>query len=178
MRYIPLTNADREAMLRTIGAASVEELFSTIPAAVRRKTPPDLPASRNEQELQKYFQDLAHRNEPAPTHGWLSFLGGGAYEHFIPTVVDALAIRRPEWLRDEPVLYACGPEQLLGAAAALAAAHGLGCQVSLEGIYGCGLGLCRGCAVPLREEPRYLMQCVEGPVVDAHRIDWERYLHE
>jgi dihydroorotate dehydrogenase electron transfer subunit len=92
------------------------------------------------------------------------------------TVVDALE-KRPAWWSDDPVLYVCGPERLLAAAAAFAASRGLPCQVSLEGVYACGLGLCRGCAVPLRGETRYLMQCVEGPVVDAARIDWERMPH-
>ena len=89
------------------------------------------------------------------------------------TIVDGLR-NRPEWLRDRPVLYACGPERFLAATAHLAADHDVACQVSLEAVYGCGLGLCRGCAVPLRGESRYLMQCIEGPVLDASRIDWER----
>lgn len=89
------------------------------------------------------------------------------------TIVEGLK-NRPEWLRDTPVIYACGPERFLAATAALAADHDLDCQVSLEAVYGCGLGLCRGCAVPLRGESRYLMQCIEGPVLDASRVDWER----
>lgn len=93
---------------------------------------------------------------------------------FQGTVLDALAAGRPEWLADDPVLYVCGPEALLAAAAEFASARGLTAQVSLEGTYGCGLGLCRGCAVPLAGESRYLMQCAEGPVVDAARIDWAR----
>jgi len=88
-------------------------------------------------------------------------------------IVEALK-SRPEWLRDKPVIYACGPERFLAATAALTAENDLECQVSLEAVYGCGLGLCRGCAVPLRGESRYLMQCIEGPVVDASRIDWGR----
>ncbi len=97
---------------------------------------------------------------------------------FQGTVIAALEARRPEWLADGGALYVCGPEVLLEAAAALAARHGLDAQVSLEGVYGCGLGLCRGCAVPLRDEPRFLMQCIEGPVVDAARVDWDRMPHE
>jgi len=89
------------------------------------------------------------------------------------TIVEALKTRS-EWFHDNPVLYACGPERFLAATAQLAAEHKLDCQVSLEAVYGCGLGLCRGCAVPLRGESRFLMQCTEGPVVDASRIDWER----
>jgi len=93
------------------------------------------------------------------------------------TIVEALE-RGGRWLEDGPALYACGPERFLAATAALASARDLPCQVSLEGVYACGLGLCRGCAVPLRGEARYLMQCTEGPVIDAARVDWERMPHE
>jgi dihydroorotate dehydrogenase electron transfer subunit len=92
---------------------------------------------------------------------------------FRGTIVQALE-DRPEWLAEGSVLYACGPERFLAATAHLAAVRGFACQVSLEGVYGCGLGLCRGCAVPLKDEARYLMQCVDGPVLDAARIDWAR----
>lgn len=93
MRYIPLTNADREAMLGDIGLKSVDDLFSSIPSTVRRKSPPDLPPAKGEQELQDYFRSLAIRNEAVPSRGWLSFLGAGAYEHFVPAVVDSIAGR-------------------------------------------------------------------------------------
>lgn len=97
---------------------------------------------------------------------------------FSGNVLDALAAERPGWLAGEPVLYACGPEALLAATGSFAARRGLGAQVSLEAVYGCGLGLCRGCAVPLAGEDRFLMQCIEGPVIDASRVDWERMPHE
>jgi dihydroorotate dehydrogenase electron transfer subunit len=93
------------------------------------------------------------------------------------TVVEALQAQS-SWLADGGVLYACGPERFLAATAALAERSGLPCQVSLEGVYACGLGLCRGCAIPLKGERRFLMQCIEGPVVDASRIDWERMADE
>lgn len=92
-------------------------------------------------------------------------------------VVEGLAGHRAAWLHPGAAVYACGPERFLHAAAGLAADRGIPSQVSLEGVYGCGLGLCRGCAVPLRDEDRYLMQCIEGPVVDGARVDWERWLH-
>jgi len=96
---------------------------------------------------------------------------------FRGTIIDALEDRK-EWMEDGAALYACGPERFLAATAALAERHQLACQVSLEGVYACSLGLCRGCAVPLKGESGFLMQCTEGPVVDASRIDWERMPHE
>jgi dihydroorotate dehydrogenase electron transfer subunit len=94
---------------------------------------------------------------------------------FHGTVVEALERERPEWLAGNPALYACGPGPFLESVARMTERRALACQVSLEGLYGCGLGLCRSCAVPLRGESRYLMQCVEGPVVDAARVDWDRW---
>lgn len=96
---------------------------------------------------------------------------------FRGTIIEALEEHK-EWIEDDAVLYGCGPERFLAATAALAKRHQLACQVSLEGVYACGLGLCRGCAVPLVGETRFLMQCTEGPVVDASLIDWERMPHE
>ncbi|HVP39953.1 MAG TPA: hypothetical protein VMS93_12295 [Candidatus Saccharimonadales bacterium] len=74
-----------------------------------------------------------------------------------------------------PALFACGPMGLLGATAALAREAGLEAHVSVEAPMPCGVGVCRGCAVPLAApaEPRYAMACEDGPVFDARRIDWE-----
>ncbi|MFH1263413.1 MAG: aminomethyl-transferring glycine dehydrogenase subunit GcvPA [Pseudomonadota bacterium] len=92
MRYIPLTGADREAMLREIGVQSIDDLFRSIPASSRKKSAPELPAAKTESELLGYFHALAQKNLPNGEK-WLSFLGGGAYDHFVPTIVDALSSR-------------------------------------------------------------------------------------
>jgi glycine dehydrogenase subunit 1 len=92
--YIPLTDEDRRAMLATIGASSIDELFAEIPAD-HRDPALDLPAAMSEPELMRELQQLAARNRSA---GELpSFLGAGAYRHFIPSVVDHI-IRRGEFL--------------------------------------------------------------------------------
>ncbi len=92
--YIPLTDEDRRAMLATIGASSIDELFAEIPAE-HRDPALDLPPAMSEPELMRELQQLAARNRSA---GELpSFLGAGAYRHFIPSVVDHI-IRRGEFL--------------------------------------------------------------------------------
>ncbi len=93
MRYIPLTDADRKAMLAAIGVSSTEELFSSIPRDIRRRQPLDLPPAMTEAEIRSYFSALSRRNEATPVNNWHSYLGGGCYEHFIPSVVDAIASR-------------------------------------------------------------------------------------
>ncbi len=91
MRYIPHTPADIAAMLGTIGAGSLEELFAEVPGSVRLGRPLQLPEPLAEGELLRALKELAARNATAESH--LSFLGGGAYPHFIPAAVDQLISR-------------------------------------------------------------------------------------
>jgi glycine dehydrogenase subunit 1 len=91
LSYVLNTAADQQAMLAQIGVASVEDLFASIPAAVRLKKPLRVPPALTEIELQQHVQALAGRNQPADAA--VCFLGGGSYDHFIPAVVDAVAGR-------------------------------------------------------------------------------------
>ena len=94
-RYTSATDADREAMLERIGAASIDELFADIPASMRLDRPIDLPAGKPEQEVYGYLRDLAARNTSAEDE--ITFLGAGMYDHYVPALVDAL-ISRSEFL--------------------------------------------------------------------------------
>jgi glycine dehydrogenase subunit 1 len=91
LSYILSTADDKRAMLEAIGAASVSELFANIPPEVRRDRPLDIPPALGEIELTRHMQALASRNRSAADT--VCFLGGGAYDHFIPAVVDAVAGR-------------------------------------------------------------------------------------
>jgi glycine dehydrogenase subunit 1 len=89
--YLALTEADREAMLETIGVSSVEELFADLPAGVRLARELELPPALSEQELTAYFESLAAEN--AHVGAELSFLGAGMYDHYVPAIVDAVLQR-------------------------------------------------------------------------------------
>ncbi|MGN6379076.1 MAG: iron-sulfur cluster-binding protein [Gaiellales bacterium] len=65
-------------------------------------------------------------------------------------------------------VYACGPDPMLQAVAALCAEHGVACQLAMEAPMACGFGACYGCAVRIDGELKRL--CVEGPVVEASRV--------
>jgi glycine dehydrogenase subunit 1 len=91
MSYLLNTPQDRQAMLEAIGARSVDELFAGIPASLRLQRPLQVPPALSELELSQHMQALASRNAHAGRE--LCFLGGGSYDHFIPSVVDALAGR-------------------------------------------------------------------------------------
>jgi glycine dehydrogenase subunit 1 len=90
MPFVPLTAAEKRAMLDRVGVGSVDELFSIIPSEVRFPRL-DLPAGRSELAVSRAVRGLAAENRPA---GELAcFLGAGTYYHYIPSAVGALANR-------------------------------------------------------------------------------------
>src|SRR5262245_12485128 len=91
LSYVLNTGPDQKAMLDKIGAASLEELFSFIPAGVRLNRPLQVPPGLCEIDLQQHMTQLARSNQSADDA--VCFLGGGSYDHFIPAVVDAIAGR-------------------------------------------------------------------------------------
>jgi glycine dehydrogenase subunit 1 len=94
-RYTSATDADREAMLREIGIASIEELFGEIPAELRLSRPLALPPGLSESECSDHLSSLAERNASAEEE--TCFLGAGMYDHYAPAIVDAIT-QRSEFL--------------------------------------------------------------------------------
>jgi glycine dehydrogenase subunit 1 len=95
MRYLPLSDTDRAAMLGVIGAADIDALFADVPISARLAGPVDLPAHAGELEVERALMALAGRNTPAGSVP--SFVGAGAYRHHVPASVDHL-IQRSEFL--------------------------------------------------------------------------------
>lgn len=95
MRYLPLTDADRRAMLEVVGVESLDALFREIPESARLPGPPALPKGLGEIEVERMFARMAARNLDAGSAP--SFLGAGAYRHPVPAAVDHL-IQRSEFL--------------------------------------------------------------------------------
>jgi dihydroorotate dehydrogenase electron transfer subunit len=86
-------------------------------------------------------------------------------------VTDLLA---GELARGPAAVYACGPHGMLARVAAIAEDAGAPCEVSIEAHMACGTGVCRGCAVGVRDEARpYRMVCSDGPVFDARALRWD-----
>jgi glycine dehydrogenase subunit 1 len=90
LRYIPNSPDERADMLRQIGVASTDKLFSSIPENLRLPGDLNVPAAMSELELLKRFEEMGARNQAAQR---ISFLGGGAYAHYTPTIVDHLISR-------------------------------------------------------------------------------------
>ncbi len=91
MSYLLNTPQDVAEMLERVGVASIEELFSPISAELRLKRLLDIPPALSEIELTNHATELASANQAAADD--ICFLGGGSYDHFIPSVVDAIASR-------------------------------------------------------------------------------------
>lgn len=91
--FIPHTDAEREEMLRSIGAASIESLFDAIPAKFRFPEL-NLPEGLTEIEVMDQMRGLSMANES--TQDLICFLGAGAYQHYIPAAVDSI-LRRSEF---------------------------------------------------------------------------------
>ena len=95
MRYLPLTEGERRAMLAAIGADSVDALFGDVPLAARLDRPVDLPRAMGELEVERALARMAAKNLSAGAAA--SFLGAGVYRHHVPASVDHL-IQRGEFL--------------------------------------------------------------------------------
>jgi len=91
MPYQFTTDEDRQQMLQAIGAASIEELFASVPAEMRFTGDLNMPPAMGELELTQHMGELAGCNQHAGQK--VCFLGGGSYDHFVPAAIDALASR-------------------------------------------------------------------------------------
>jgi glycine dehydrogenase subunit 1 len=91
MRFAPHTDEDVGRMLEAIGLRSLDDLFDQIPPSVRLDRPLDLPDGASEMEVLADLEALAGRNRSADD--LVCFAGAGAYDHYVPAVVWALAGR-------------------------------------------------------------------------------------
>ena len=89
MRYIPNSPDERRSMLASSGCERIEELFEQIPEKLRLNEPIGIGPAMSEPDLLAYFRALASDNAT----GYQSFLGAGAYSHFIPVIIDSLISR-------------------------------------------------------------------------------------
>ena len=93
MRYLPKSPAEREQMLAEIGAKSIDDLFSVIPAEYRLNRDLDVPRQQGESEIIDYFKAAGQKNAT----NFASFLGAGGYRHYRPVIIDSL-VQRGEFL--------------------------------------------------------------------------------
>lgn len=90
-RYIPLTEKDKQEMLQTIGAKSIGELFGDVPSDILLNRDLKIAEGEAETTLLRRLNRIASKNITKETH--TSFLGAGVYDHYAPSVVDAMISR-------------------------------------------------------------------------------------
>src|SRR5688500_2867170 len=96
MRYLPLADADRQDMLRAVGASSIDALCVDVPEAARRRGKIEgLPDHLSEMAVERDLARLSRKNLVAGSVPF--FVGCGAYRHHVPASVDHL-IQRSEFL--------------------------------------------------------------------------------
>jgi glycine dehydrogenase subunit 1 len=93
MRYLPKSPADRETILKAIGARSIDDLFAPIPPEYRLNRDLKVPRQMAESEIVDWFRERSRENGD----GYATFLGAGAYYHYRPVIIDSL-ISRGEFL--------------------------------------------------------------------------------
>jgi dihydroorotate dehydrogenase electron transfer subunit len=111
---------------------------------------------------------------------------------FKGNVVQLLDTLRAKWGGAPHVIHACGPHGMLGAIARWGMRHGVPAHLAMESVMACGTGVCRGCPLPrsqsareavlalgadaaaLKGNPEFAMCCTDGPVFEAHDLDWDR----
>lgn len=91
MSYIPHSDEDIQLMLESIGLKHIEELFNDIPEHLKLKTNLNLPPPVNDYNLEALLKDKASKNKILPIQN--RFVGAGAYQHYIPKVVDYFSFR-------------------------------------------------------------------------------------
>lgn len=90
-RYLPMTEEDKKEMMGAIGVSSTQELFSDIPEKVRFKGSLDIEPALSEPETMSFMTKLANKN--VNTKEYVSFLGAGVYDHYIPSIVNHVISR-------------------------------------------------------------------------------------
>ncbi len=99
--YIPNTKDDEQRMLEFMGLNSVEDLFSDIPSDVKLKGDLDLAPSKSELEVASYLTELSKSN--STINDLTCFLGAGAYDHYIPSIVGGISLQEVNSIHPIPI---------------------------------------------------------------------------
>ncbi len=177
MSYLYTTPEEERAMLATIGAPNIDSLFSTIPAPLRLDRPLDLPPALSELELEQRLRSFAAENRSPRDR--VCFLGGGAYDHFIPSAVDAVAGRSEYYTAYTP--YQAEASQ--GSLQTFFEFQTMVCElagldVANASLYEGGTGLSEAVFMAQRVNERFGRVVVLGSVHPEYRQVLETYLRQ
>jgi glycine dehydrogenase subunit 1 len=174
MSFLPHTPAEREAMLRAIGVSSVDDLFADVPEALR-SGPLQIPPGMSEMEVLRLVQSLASENLNLETRP--SFLGGGAYHHYIPAAVGAITGRSEFYTSYTPYQ----PEVSQGTLQAMyeyqtMVAELTALDISNASLYDAATAIAESCTIAINQTRRDRI-VVLGGVNPEYRRVLETYMH-
>ncbi|MBN2413637.1 aminomethyl-transferring glycine dehydrogenase subunit GcvPA [candidate division KSB1 bacterium] len=187
MSFFPNTNADQQKMLNKIGVNSFTDLIKNIPAELLFKGELKLPAPLSELEVMQHLTSLASKNENCQDN--ICFLGGGAYDHFIPAVVKHIISRSEFYTAYTPyqpevsqgTLQAIYEFQtmiceLTGMDVANASVYDGGSALAEAALLACGYNNRKQVLVSSTVNPNYtsiIKTYCHGRGIDINILDWE-----
>ncbi|WP_437205585.1 aminomethyl-transferring glycine dehydrogenase subunit GcvPA [Planctomicrobium sp. SH664] len=175
LAYLYSSPSQQREMLNDIGVSSIEDLLKQVPDEVRLKRELNLPPALTELELEQHVRGLAQRNQS----GRVSFLGGGAYDHFVPAVVDEITGRGEFYTAYTPYQ----PEASQGSLQAFFEFQSLICQltgldVSNASLYEGGTAVSEAAFMSMRVNGRDKKIAISAAVHPEYRQVVETYLHD
>ncbi len=168
MRFLPHTQEDINQMLAVTGHASLDELFDTIPDALKTRTGLNLPDGLSEWDLNTHMESLASRNIACKTYACL--IGAGSYDHYIPAIVPYLVSRSEFMTAYTPYQ----PEVSQGTLQGIyefqtMVTELLGMDIATASHYDCGTALAECALIALRKDRKADKIAVSSLVHPAHR---------
>jgi glycine dehydrogenase subunit 1 len=168
MRYLPHTQEDIDQMLAITGHASVDDLFETIPDALKTKAPLNIPEALSEWDLNEHMEALASAN--IACKNYKCFIGAGSYDHFIPSIVPYL-ISRSEFATAYTPYQ---PEVSQGTLQGIyefqtMITELLGMDIATASHYDCGTALAECALIALRKNKKANKIAVSSLVHPSHR---------
>lgn len=175
MRYLPHTKDDIQQMLSRIGCESLDDLFDTIPDALKTKTELALPEEMTEWNLNSHMQDLASANTASKSCKY--FMGAGRYDHYIPAIVPYL-ISRSEFATAYTPYQ---PEVSQGTLQGIyefqtMITQLLGMDIATASHYDCGTALAESALIALRKDRKSDKIAVSSLVHPSSRQIIETYI--
>jgi glycine dehydrogenase subunit 1 len=153
MRYLALTEKDRQEMLKVIGVSNVDQLYDAVsPDLLLKKPISNLPDHQGEIEVENFLESLSAKNRAAAEGPF--FLGAGCYRHHIPATVDHI-IQRSEFLTSYTPYQ---PEISQGTLAVIFQFQSIialltGMEIANASMYDGATALAEGCLMALRIKP-------------------------
>lgn len=175
MRYLPHTQEDIQKMLAVAGAGSLDDLFKTIPDAVKVKDGLNLPEPMSEWELNDHMEKMASENIACKSYTCL--IGAGSYDHYIPAVIPYLVSRSEFATAYTPYQ----PEVSQGTLQGIyefqtMVTELLGMDIATASHYDCGTALAECALIALRKNRKADKIAVSDLVHPSHRQVIDTYL--